>query len=356
MPTIPISEVKPLYTTLIAARYDELNKIKATGALRGMFKDNITRVMFPSYDVRRGSEKVALNVVLGHQGVRTQITKATQKILDPFYFRLYFDSTQLECYWNLFGSTSISENVMTEFVDGVATATKANQDMIERAQELWSSEVLEFGTCTSSDGSVADFKRKAASMVNTGAGTFWADAGIDPYAQLGDGGTFIRKYGKYMGGVFNVTMGEQALADFLNNPIVKARNDLKMWKLDNIVTPDMNAEGMVYHGTITCGSYTMHIWTYPQFYEDASNGNALTAYWPTKKVVITVPNPEFQFIYAATPQLITPGQSTASLIASKFVMSEYIDLKARAHEFHIESRGLPTPLAVDTIYTRQVVA
>jgi hypothetical protein len=116
----------------------------------------------------------------------------------------------------------------------------------------------------------------------------------------------------------------------------------------------MKIDGQTYHGTVSAGTYTMHIWQYPQFYEDAS-GTKLP-YINPKKVIVVPINPNYQTIYGATPQLITPGQDTAKLISGKYVMSEYIDPKARTHEFHIESRGLPVPLAIDTIYTLQPIA
>lgn len=352
MATISSSEFKPVYTTLIAARYDEMLKARATGFLRSMFMDNITKVRYPSIDVRRGTLKVAANVILGHQGIRTQITKSTQKVLDLFYFRYFFDATELDCYWNLFGSTSISENVMTEFVDGVAAGNKANQDLIERAYELFCAQILIDGTCfsLSNPTNIIDFGRKAGSMVDAGAGNYWADAGVDPYAQIAAQCEFIAKNGLYTGGEFNMILSGNSYGDLLNNTVVKARNDIKMWKLDNFVTPDMKVEGQTYHGTISCGPYTVHIWQYPQFYETA--GGVKTPFIDGNYAIVLPLKPEFQTIYGATPQLVTPGEATASLQASKYVLNEYIEQKSRTHEFHIESRGIPVPIAIDCISTR----
>lgn len=354
MSVINSTQIKPIYTTLIAAKYDELLKIKATSFLRSLFPDNVTKVRYPSYEVRRGSEKVAIDVTRGHQGIRTQLTKATQKIIDSFYFRYYFDATELECYWNLFGSTSISENVMTEFVNGVSVATKANQDLIERAYEVMCAEILEYGTVTSfNDGSIVNFHRKSGSFPDAGAGQYWADAGVNPYEQIAADCEFIRKNGKYMGGTFYTIMGATAFNDFLNNAIVKSRNDLKMWKLDDINAPNMLAEGQTYHGTISCGPYIVHILQYPQFYEHPTT-DVLTPYMNPIKIVTIPPKPDFQTIYGATPQLITPGQGTSSLVSGKYVMQEAIDVWERKHKFGIESAGLPVPLAIDTIVTRTV--
>lgn len=354
--TISTTQLKPIYTTLLAARYDELMKTKATGWFRSMFKDNITKVRYPSYEVRRGTEKVAIDVIRGHQGIRTQITRSTQKLIDAFYFNLFFDATELDCYWNLFGSTSTSTNVMTEFVNGVDTHNKANQDMIDRAYELMCSQILEFGTCTSfADGSVVDFKRKAGSMVDKGAGNYWATGSVNPYNDVQAGCEWIRKNGLYTGSVFNMTMGTTAWQDFISNAIVLARNDVKMFKLDSIVAPEAKIEGQTYMGTISAGPYTVHLWQYDQYYDHPTTG-VKTAYMNAKKVYITPVQTEFQIIYAATPQVVTPGAATLSLVAGKVIHWDYLDRKAKTHEFHSESCGLPVPLAIDTIYSLQVVA
>lgn len=350
---IPASEIKPISTTLIVAKYNEMVKIRPTGFLRSMFKDNVTKVLFPSYDVRRGSEKVAPNVILGHQGLRTEITKSTQKILDLFYFRLYINATGLDAYWNLFGSEAPTTNLMIDYVDSIMGGIKSNQDMIERAYELMCAQILINGTCSnpSNPNNIIDFGRKADSMVDPGAGNYWATAGVDPYQQIAGLESFIRKEGKYSGGVFNAILSAKSYVDFINNDVVKGRNDLKMWKLDDLVTPEQAANGATYMGTISTGPYTTHMWQYPQFYE-AADGTK-TPYIADNYTVIVPPNPDFQIIYGATPQLVTPGSDTSSLIAAPYVLSDYILPLERQHQYHTESRGIPVPIAIDTIGTLQ---
>lgn len=348
---IPASEIKPLYTTLFAAKYNEFTKIRATGFLRSMFKDLVTKVLYPSYNVRRGTEKIAPNVMLGSQGRRTELTKSTQKLLDLFYFRLYFGTTGMDAYWNLFGSEAPTMNMMIDFVDSIMENYKVNQDQIERAYEYMCAQILINGTCSNPyyPDNIIDFGRRAESMVNPGAGNYWDVEGVDPYEQLAAGGTFIRQYGKYMGGVFNVIMGEKAFNDFLNNSVVKQRNDLKMWKLDELVQPEMRVDGQVYKGTITAGSYVMHVWTYPQFYENPSG--ELVPYIDENVAIVVPPSPDFALIYGACPQLVSPTTNTPQLISAPYVFTDYIDQLGREHRFDIESRGMPVPIAVDTIYT-----
>ena len=354
--TIDISEFRARFTTVVAARYDELLKIEPTKGLSNLFKDNLTKVKNPTYQVRRGSEKVAIDVVLGSQGTRIQITKSTQKALEPFYFKMFFDALDLDVFMNQFGSASVSENVATEIIDGVAVHYKAMTDMLDRAYELFCSQALEFGTLTSfSDGSVVNFNRKADSMVDLGAGNYWSTTGTNPYKDIENMCNFIRQKGKYMGGVLNMLCGDQALNDLTFNSTVLARADIRMYKLEEMNQPERKNDGTTYHGTISCGTYIVHIYSYPQFYDDPTT-NVSTPYLNPKKVYIMPPNPDFENIFAAVPQILTKGAPTIELTSGKYIMSEIIDPFQEFWRYYVKSRGIPVLLAVDTIGTIQVSA
>ena len=348
---------RPLVTNSIVKNL--IIGMEPTTLLQSKFKGIAKRTLALSWTIKRFGETVAGDVIRGADGNLNQFPKMTYKSVVPPYYYEKLNVTQIDGYDRVFSesdSGQISVGLFNDFRANLMEQTKQVISKIKRSIELQAREVYTKGTVTPLNAPVIDFKRKAGSFVDPGAGNYWANDGVDPYKQLAAGGDFIRKNGKYMGGTFNVIMGEQAFADFLTNSVVSQRNDLKMWKLDTIVSPDMKIEGQTYHGTISCGPYTMHIWQYPQYYEDASNGNALTPYINPKKVYVLPQNPDFQTIYGATPQIVTPGAATASLISGKYIMSEYIDMRSRSHEFHIESRGLPVPIAIDQLYTLFAVA
>ncbi len=355
---IPISEIKPLLTTTLFKLYNEFMVLKATMFLQSFFKTVETKVRYPSYEVRRGTENIAIDVVLGHQGNRQQITKATQKIIDPFYFKEYFEATDMDCYWNLFGSTvfNLTDGALADVINGINEGNKVNIDHITRAYELFCSQILEFGTVTSfRDGSVVNFNRKAASIVDLGAGNYWAITGTDPYKNIQDMCDTIRKNGKYSGGQFHLVLGETAFADLMTNSTVLQRNDIKMWQLDDINRPVMNSEGQTYHGTISCGPYICHLWQYPQYFNYPVTG-VMTNYVNPKKVFVIPAKVEWQLVYAATPQLVDLGTPTPNLKSGKFVMRDYMNAETTSHKFFVESRGMPVPVDVDNLGTIQVVA
>lgn len=361
---ISATEKKPIYTTLIVKKYDEALLIKATKFLQSFYKVNISKLRYPAIDVRRGSEKVGVDVMLGHQGIRTQVTQATQKVYDLFYFRYFSDATELQCYFNLFGSAEYSVNDMTEFVNGVALLNKVNQELIDRATELFCASIFEFGICTSlRTGDVINFNRKAGSMVDLGAGNYWSVSGVDPATSIAAGCTFIRQFGKYSGGIFNAILGTQNYLDLISNDVILARSRaIETLKLEEIIKPELKLEGQTYSGTMTAGPYTVHLWQYDQYY-DAPNAYPITPattytstpYWNPKKTVILPVNPDFELLYAACPQVSNSGD-TANLQAGKYILKEEIDTWENTHKFGIESRVLPVPVAIDQLYTLKASA
>ena len=345
---------RPVLTQGIVAIYDEVIRIKPTSALRALFKPKLSKLALPTVAVRRGTEQLAPDVVLGSKGNRVQLTNATYKTYQPFYFAQTVDLVGLQAYQVLFSSQSWSENDGVSFLQEFRVALETAKDQIERTVEYWCSQILETGTFTSFvSGTQVNFGRLAGSMVDLGAGNYWAATGTNPYKDLENGCVWIRQYGKRSDSQFNALFGQQAWNDFITNSTVMGRQMPYQMKLDDIVAPNRLGDGSSYMGTITAGSYTIHCWTYPQFF-DMPGTNVKTAYWPTTKVVIFPPDPDFELISAAVPQL--PVGGTNSLVVDNYVMKEYINEYDVIHEMKVESRPIPVPIAIDTMYTITAVA
>lgn len=354
--TVPIGQASPIYNSALEVRFDEMQDIKVNNFFRSFFPDVICQERYPIIEVRRGTEKVAVDVIRGHQGLRTQITKSSQHAFDTFYYKLFYDATQEECYYRAFGSTSFNLNAGAELVNGIAIRNKANADMIERGVELHCANILENGTCTSlRDGSIIDFKRQAASMVVLTDGNTWDQDGTDPYNDLYNGGVYLREKGKAAGYVINAIFGTSAWKAYRNNKKVIERLSQFNNKRDMVPPAQIQATGGVYQGEIDCDSFIIRCWTYNDFYDNPTGDGTMIAYKNPKTVVMTAENTQFKTLYGATPQLTSPGANTFSLVAAKFVLSDYIDPKAKTHEFYVESAPLPVPITVDRIYTLQVV-
>lgn len=349
MPSISTTDAQGLFTKMVVDYYKQ--RSFPTAFLRSFFPSKVNPTLELSIEVQRGFEKVAVDVVRGTDGNRNEFSRTSEKMFIPPYYREWFDATQLQLYDRLYGATEINDSVFSAYVNNVVDAQVDLQSKIERAYELQCAQVLESGIVTLKKGINIDFKRKAASLVDLGAGNYFAN-NVDPFKVFEDGCNFLRKVGKAAGGTFNAILGSDALRDLLANTKFQARQNLFNMALDQVAAPQRNAEGMTFHGVITAGSYKVQLWAYPQFYDDPTTGVS-TPYVNPKKATIIPENPRFVMGFAAVPQLLTPGQMPRT---GAFVFNEYLDPRGKAHIMDVESAGVAIPVAIDTIYTVQVVA
>ncbi len=349
MPSIQTTDAQGLFTKTLIAYYDEQAKTKPKAFLKSFFKVDVTDSLELSVMAVRTTEKIATDVVRGSDGNRNTFSNSTEKIFISPYFREYWDITSLDFYDRLWRASEISVKAFGQLINNAARKTQALQDKIERTYELQRAQVLLTGVVDFEQGQI-DFKRKAASLVDPGAGQYFANA-INPYTLFENGAIFLSTVGKSKGGVFNAILGSTAYRDLLNNTEFKSRQNFFSMKLDAIRPPQRESVGAVLMGYISAGPYTVNLWTYPEYYEPTTG--TYVSYIDPKKVVMIPENPDFVMAYAAVPQLLEPGQEPKT---GEYLVSQYTDEKARTREYHIESAGLPIPVAVDQIYTFKAVA
>ena len=353
--TIPIGQASPIYTTAVKVKFDELNDIKVNNFFRSFFPALPCPERYPIIEIRRGSEKIAIDVQRGHQGTRTQISKSTQKAFDPFYYKYYSDATELKPYFRVFGSNSFNDNDMADLASEMATLQKTNQDLVERAIELHCATVMENGTCTSlRDGSIVDFKRQAASMVDLGGSTgYWTVDGTNPYVDLRAGCDFIKQKGKYGGVIIHAIFGTMAWQAYRGNTVVKDRLKEFNNKRDIMLPGQRDSTGADYQGTVDCDGYIVHCWTYNDVFDDPTTGVS-TPYMNPKKVNLIADNALFKTLYGAIPQ-IAPDH-TASLVCAPFVYKRAINTEEVYDRMYVESSPLPVPATPDRMFTLTVVS
>ncbi len=315
---ISTTDAQGLYTKMLIDVYKE--RIHPTSFLRSFFPDKVAPTLEVSIEVRRGFEKIAVDVTRGTDGNRNSWNKSTEKIFIPPYFREYFDSTQLQLYDRLYGATEINDAMFAAFLNDVVDHQLELQEKIERSYELQCAQVFETGIVTLNQGINIDFKRKASSLVDLGsAGGYWV-SNNDLFAQIQSGCAWLRQYGKVSGHDFNMVLGETAIAHMYANTKFLGRQNLFNMKLDSVLPPQKNAVGGVYHGTLTAGPYSVHVWSYPEYYDSAAG--VFTPYLNAKKGFIVPIKPNFKMAFAAVPQLIEPGKAP---LVGQFVFSDYID-------------------------------
>jgi len=351
MAEIATQDARALFTKALIDVYQE--RIAPTNFLRSFFPTVVQPTKEISIEVERGFEKIAVDVIRGTEGNRNQWTQSTEKVFLPPFYREYFDATQLDLYDRVLGSQGNAQApLFAALLNKVSDRLGQLQDKIERSIEVQCSQVLETGVVTLLAGININFKRKALSLVDKGAGAYWATGSVSPFADLETACNFQRQVGKSGDGTFNALCGANALRDLLANTTFTGRQNLFNMALDQINGPQRGALGMTYHGTLTCGSYKVQLWAYPQFYDDA-NGVS-TSYLNTKKVILIPTVPRFKTAFAAVPQLISePGVVPSQ---GAFTFGNYMDERNTAHIFDVKCAPVAIPIAVDQIYTLQVVA
>lgn len=351
MVTISTVDAQALFTKKLLDVYQE--RPKPTQFLKSFFRDTPpTDTLELSIMVQRGSEKVAVDVLRGTDGNRNQFTKSTEKIWIPPYYREYFERTQMSAYEVMFRGTEVSSAAFSRLINSTADHIMALTEKIDRRKELQAAQILIDGFVTLKAGESIDFKRKAGSKVDLSA-TPWSTGATNVFSQIQAACDWVRKNGKVTTFRFNMICGSDAITDLYANTTFLGRQDLVNMRIDTVAVPQKNAEGGVYHATITAGPYIVDVWSYPAEYEDPDNSNTLTPYIDPKKIVILPINANLIAGYAMVPQLLEPGEQPQ---IGQVIVSEYKDPKARTREFHVESAPLLIPVAIDTIYTAKVKA
>lgn len=351
--TIAAQDARALFTKMLVDVYQE--RIRPTAFLRSFFPTVTSPTKEISIEVERMGEKVAVDVIRGTEGNRNMFSRSTEKIFLPPLYREYFDATSLDLYDRVLGSQGNAQKpLFAALLNSVADKLALLQDKIERAYELQCAQCLETGIVTVKSGDNINFKRKASSMVDKGAGAYWATGTVDPFADLEAGCVFLRKFGRSADGMFNAIIGSNALADLLKNTLFLNRQNVFNMQLDQVQGPARDANGMTFHGIVTAGAFKVQLWAYPQYYEDPANANTLTAYVNPKKVTLIPLAPRFKMAFAAVPQLIgEPGQLPTQ---GAYVVGEFLDQRKATHDFDVQSAAIAVPVAVDQMYTLQVVA
>lgn len=363
MASIAVSDARALFTKQLVMRYKE--SVLPTNFLRSFFREEERSSLEISIEVKRTTERVAVDIFRGAEGNRNNIRRFTEKIFIPPYYREYMDLTDIRGYDLLFGQMegTISDQTFGDIMTQAREDMDEIQEKIERAYELQASQVFHTGILTLNAGTNVNFRRKAGSIADLGAGNYWNEASVNPITNFVTAGNFIRQEGKAQGGIFNAIVGEDALQALLSNPNFIARADLRRVALDDVNMPVRISEsvGSVFHGTISAGSYKFNIWTYAEFYEDRANSNALTPYVESNVVIVLPMEPNFVLAYAAVPKITRDLRNAEypefiSNVQGKFVMGNYLDQRKESHIFDVKSAGIAIPVSIDKIYTMQVLA
>lgn len=360
MANITVNQAAATFTQALVKRYAE--RPMPTLFLQSFFTSSFVPSKLLRISVRRGTEKVAVDVERHTDGRLNTVSYSDEKQYLPPFYDEYIVMNDHELYDNVIGMMT-SINLGGEVGNTAALRAQINtmiakmledmemiRDKQVRAAEVQCSQVLQTGTVVLKNGDNIVYPRKDALNVDLGAGNYWDDAGINPRKSIETMCDSIRKEGNTATEVYDVILGSAALNALLDNPETRAEGDLRRINLIDLGRPQSNGQGAKLHGEMSCGSYNVRIWSYPQYY--TTEAGVRTPYIDPKNAIVISEGCVLNLDYALVPQMY----DDEDLQTDKFKLTRVKDYKKTADEMHVKSAPLAIPVQIDGYGTMKVLA
>lgn len=351
--SIPLQQARKIFTEETVAVYRENAPVPSF--LRNMFTERTTTSKIVNIEVQRDTEYIAVDVNRGGGGKRNTFSKSTLKEFMPPYFEENFDATSMDRYDIAFGQGEISARTIGLAAREVGMKLIKLQDKIERAKEKMCAEVLETGVVTLTKGVNIDFKRKAESLVDPGAGNYWTTTDAPVEAQIVAAGTFIRNKGKNAVKELDMILSSASWIALKETTYFKDTANFNAVQLIAVNRPIADAFGATMHGQIDAGQFKVNVFVYDEVYDtEAAAANR----YLSEDVTIFLPVTGHQLVMAhgGVPAIIRDVQNAEfpewiMNMEGAYWVNNYIDPRGKAHIFEIMSAPVPIPVTVDMIYT-----
>lgn len=351
---ISVTDALALFTNEIVAKFSDHQKPKSFG--RSMFTEVETASKLASIISERGLNAIASDVARGSRGNLNVFDKSTQNITMPPYFNEFINLVELSSYDALYVEGVQAKIAWGRFMDEVTQRIGFCMDKIDRRYELQCWQALLTGIVTLNNGQNITYGRQADSLVDPGAGNYWATGSVDPWISFNRGAAWLNDYGKMSGNTINIIFGEEAWADYLANDVIEAR-DLKFNNNLEVLANRaiIDSVGKIFKGATTVGAFNFQFFLYNDFYETESALGVVTKtrYMDPKKIVMVPDVQQNVLTYCAVPQKIRMGQAPKK---GKFLMWTAEDTFLDAEFTGVKSAGIPLLGAVDQVYTERVKA
>lgn len=356
---ITLNQHKENITKKVIGRFSD--SVAPKLGLSSWFPAETTTSKQVSIEVERNRGLIAVDVERGTEGNLNTFGKHSEKIYIPPFFKEKFNFADLDVYERTFAQGMAPG--ANEYVSMLRTAgDKLNvlRNKILRAKEKQRAQALQTGIVTMKNGDHIDFKRKADSLVDLGAGNYFGEAGVDILKVLAEGVKFVKREGKSASVSFDAVVGSRVIGAILSDEKLLKLLDNQNLSIGALGTTRFNeATGLNYHGRLNLKNGTVDLWTYEDTYEDAQ-GNHIE-YITDNNVVLLPRDFVGKHAHAGVPAIIRDSSNAEfpqwiSQVAAEFYINNYVDPKAAAHLFEIMSAPLAIPFSVDRIWTAKVLA
>jgi len=323
-----------------------------------MFMPKPTQTKYVSIEVERDTELISVDVNRLGEGTRNLFSKSSEKIFLPPMHDQYFDATSLDVYDNMVNSARNAKLTGSAAV-GVARKLIKLQNKIARAEELQCAQIFETGIVLINSDTNIDYKRKATSKVDAGAGGYWTVTTAAIEAQLIAVGDFFRTTGKSNIKEIDMTLSGASYTALKASDFFINNANFNNVNLNDIKRPIANSSGSSLNGQITAGSYTFNIWSYDETYQDEAK--VTQRYMPANQTVFTpVSGTQFDLAYGGLPEVIKDPSRVEfpqfiRNVSAKYMIYNKIGENRASHIFGIRSAPLAVPVTIDRIYTLQTL-
>jgi hypothetical protein len=256
----------------------------------------------------------------------------------------------------------------TAQIDALAQATANGlyevKKMVDRAIELQMAQIFTTGVVEISNGDNIDFNRNASMIEVLTGDSLWDSTDVDIIKFFEDKGLLLRTIGKVGGGeTVNVIMGLSAWQAFRKNKtIVDGENLFSKSVLELNPLRINTSGGGVYRGTLKAGIYNYDLWTYDEYYDNASDVS--TRYFDPTMVVFIPQSFQAEISFCQVPELPAWVRQSArsnrvfSSLGQKmqgFTLFDYVNEEDEVYYAGIKAAPLAQLISVDRVYTAKVL-
>ncbi len=362
---IPLQNARAVFTTVLANKFEDL--IEAPSFLRSFFPDKVHPTKYVTSLARRGTEKIAVDIIRGAKGNHNKMDLFTEKGFLPPYFKELIDVTAMNVYdIPFYANGQFNKVQIAALAEQTAVELNEVKKMVDRAIELQAAQVLETGIVTVSSGDSIDYKRKAAMIEVLAGGDLWDAANVDLLAFFEDKGQLLRTIGKVSGGTdVNVVMGNLAWQAFRTNADLNDTN--KFYESDikkGSSRQFFNSVGGAYRITLKMGVYNFNIWTYDEVY-DLPVTFASTRYLGSKNVVMIPESFKAETSFCQVPKLpdFIRQNPRSNRVFNRlqnrmkgFSLFDFVNEEDEIYSAGVKAAPLAQLVSVDRVYTAQVLA
>lgn len=356
---IPINQHSVTIAKKVVGKFKEDIPVRA--GFDGFFPRETTPTLMVDVEVERDNDLIAVDVKRFTEGNKNKFTRSSEHTYVPPFYKEDYDFARDEVYMNTvaLGVTNVA-GANQAIAQNALKNVRKNRKKIERAIRKQQADVLQTGIVELKNGDSIDYRRKAASMVDLGAGNYWNEAGTTPENDLGAAMRFLRDEGNATGGTINVIMRTDGLNALLNNASVKEILDSRRMERAKIEMPQFNeASGIAFHGQMSAGDFNVNLWTYNEKYTDAA-GN--TVHYLDASTAIVLPSDFMgKTVFGGLPYMRKASIGGAQVklpgvMEADFLLRAYDDEKTISSTLELTSAPLVVPFTIDKIYTLKVLA